>query len=220
MKLLNVLMGLIGIFFLVFSGIVYAETMYVTDVLRLTLRTGQSTEHKIIAVIESGQQVEMLESGEEWSNVRLSNGKEGWVLSRYLTPYETSNVKLKRLEEKHKNLTTQAAALLEENTKLKTENKKLGQALIDNEKALNKTQSDFKSLKTDSAEFLNLRKKYKKTSKQLAEKSLRLAELEDQISKLEVYHIIKWFLAGSGVLLVGFIIGFGAKRQRRRSSLL
>ena len=220
MKLLNVLMGLIGIFFLVFSGVVYAETMYVTDVLRLTLRTGQSTEYKIIAVIESGQEVEVLQSGEEWSNVRLSNGKEGWLLTRYLTPNETSNIKLQRLEEKHKNLMAQAAALLEENTKLKTENKELGQALVENEKALNKTQTDFESLKTDSAEFLNLKTKYEKTSKQLAEKSLRLAKLEDQISKLEVYHIIKWFLAGSGVLLVGFIIGFGAKRQRRRPSLL
>ena len=220
MKLLNILMGLMGIFFLVFSGIVYAETMYVTDVLRLTLRTGQSTEHKIIAVIESGQEVEVLQSGEEWSSVRLSNGKEGWLLTRYLTPSETSNIKLKRLEQKHKNLMVQAAALLEENTKLKTENKKLGNVLVENEKALNKTQTDFESLKTDSAEFLNLRTKYEKTSKQLAEKSLRLAELEDQVSRLEMYHIIKWCLAFSGVLLLGFILGFSAKRQRRRSSLL
>ncbi|UCE56287.1 MAG: TIGR04211 family SH3 domain-containing protein [Desulfobacterales bacterium] len=220
MKLLNVLIGLIGFFFLVFSGIVYAETMYVTDVLRLTLRTGQSTDYKIIAVIESGQEVEVLQPGEEWSSVRLSNGKEGWVLTRYLTPNETNNIKLERLEQKHKNLMAQAAVLLEENTKLKNESQKLGQALAENEKTLNKTQSDFESLKTDSAEFINLRKKYEKTSKQLAEKSLRLAELEDQISKLTLYHIMKWFLLGAGVMLVGFIAGFGAKRQRRRPSLL
>lgn len=220
MKLSKKWMGLAGIFFLVFSGIAYAETMYVTDVLRLTLRTGQSTEHKIIAVVESGQEVEILQTGEEWSLVRLANGKEGYVLTRYLTPHETYNVKMARLEEKHKNLMAQAAALLEENAKLKSENEELKTAFEQNEKALNNIQSEFESLKSDSAEFINLRANYEKTSKQLAEKSKRLTELEDQISRLELYHYIKWFLAGSGVLLVGFIIGFSAKRQRRRISLL
>ena len=220
MKKLILWIGLSGIFILAISEVVCAETMYVTDVLRLTLRTGQSTEHKIIAVIESGQKVEILESGEEWSSVRLEDGKEGWVLTRYLTPRETYNVKLKRLEDKHKNLMAQAASLLEENTELSSENNKLKAAFEQNEKALNKIQSDFESLKSESAEFIRLRTNYKKATKELAEKSQRLADLEEQISRLQLYHYIKWFLVGAGVLLVGFIIGFSAKRQRRRSSLL
>jgi len=220
MKKLILWIGLSGIFILAISEVVCAETMYVTDVLRLTLRTGQSTEHKIIAVIESGQKVEMLESGEEWSSVRLEDGKEGWVLTRYLTPRETYNVKLKRLEDKHKNLMAQASSLLEENTELSSENNKLKAAFEQNEKALNKIQSDFESLKSESAEFIRLRTNYKKATKDLAEKSQRLADLEEQISRLQLYHYIKWFLVGAGVLLVGFIIGFSAKRQRRRSSLL
>jgi SH3 domain protein len=220
MKKLILWIGLSGIFVLAISGFVCAETMYVTDVIRLTLRTGQSTEHKIIAVIESGQKVEVLESGEEWSSVRLADGKEGWVLSRYLTPHETYNVRLKRLEDKHKNLMTQAASLLEENTKLNSDNKKLKAAFEENKKALNKIQSDFDSLKSESAEFIKLKTKYEKTSKELDEKSQHLTELEEQVSRLQLYHYIKWFLVGAGVLLVGFIIGFSAKRQRRRSSLL
>lgn len=54
MKLPRILIIFIGFFLLVFSGNVFAETMYVKDILRLPLRTGQSTEYKIIAVIESG----------------------------------------------------------------------------------------------------------------------------------------------------------------------
>jgi SH3 domain protein len=165
MKKLIIRIGLSGVFILAISGVVWAETMYVTDVLRLTLRTGQSTEHKIIAVIESGQEVEILESGEEWSSVRLTDGKEGWVLTRYLTPRETYNVKLKRLEDKHKNLRAQAASLLEENTKLNSENKKLKAASGQNEKALNRIQSDFESLKSESAEFIKLKTKYQKSTK-------------------------------------------------------
>jgi SH3 domain protein len=220
MKKLMLWFGLSGIFILAISGVVRAETMYVTDVLRLTLRTGKSTEHKIIAVIESGQKVEILESGEEWSSVRMADGKEGWVLTRYLTPRETYNVKLKRLEDKHKNLMAQAASLLEENTKLSSENKKLKAAFQQNEKAFNKIQGDFESLKSESAEFIKLRTNYKKISKELDEKSQRLTDLEEQVSRLQLYHYFKWFLVGAGVLLIGFIIGFSAKRQRRRSSLL
>ena len=52
------------------------------------------------------------------------------------------------------------------------------------------------------------------------DRTKKLAKLEDQLSNIQLYHYIKWFLAGSGVLLVGFIIGFSAKRQRRRPSLL
>jgi SH3 domain protein len=220
MKLPRFLIIFAVIFVFVFAGIVYAETMYVKDVLRLPLRTGQSTEYKIIAVIESGLQVEVLQAQEEWTQVRLPNEKEGWVQSRYLTPQPTSKIRLEQLEIKHKNLTAQGAALLEENTNLKQEKKKLSAELADNQKALAKISKDFESLKADSAEFLNLKAKYDATAAELAEKSKKLSTLEEELSKLELYNYIKWFLAGSGVLLVGFIVGFSAKRQRRRPSLL
>ena len=210
----------LGVCLLVFSGNVYAETMYVTDVLRLSLRTGQSIEHKIIAVIESGRQVDVLEDGEEWSLVRLPDEREGWVLTRYLTSDLTHNIKLAKLETKHKNLTAQASALLEENAKLKQDNRRLDAELGTNRKTLTKISSEFESLKADSAEYLNLKTKYDAAAAQLAGKTKKLAKLEEQLSKIQLYHYIKWFLAGSGVLLVGFIIGFSAKRQRRRSSLL
>ena len=88
----------LGIVFMCFSANGFAETMYVTDLLKLTLRSGPSTEHKILSVVESGQQVEMLEPGDDWSLVRLANGKEGYVLTRYLMPEPTHNVRLEQLQ--------------------------------------------------------------------------------------------------------------------------
>ena len=220
MKLPRFWVILVVVFLFVSSGNVYAETLYVKDVLRLPLRTGQSTEYKIIAVIESGLQVEVMQIQEEWTQVRLPNEKEGWVQSRYLTPEPTAKLKLEQLEIKHKNLTAQAATLLEENTRLKRETRNLGTELADNQKSLDKINKDFESLKADSAEFLKLKTNYDVTAAELAEKSKKLAILEEELSRLELYNYIKWFLAGSGVLLVGFIVGFSAKRQRRRPSLL
>jgi SH3 domain protein len=194
--------------------------MYVTDVLKVTLRTGPSTENKIIKIIESGQRVEVLNPAQEWSQVRLFDGKEGWILNRYLISSETNEIRLDRLESGHSELKTKFKTIFEENSKLKTDNKTLSSALSDSEKALQKVRGDYESLKTSSAEFLTLKSDFEKASRQLSEQSKKADKLEEQVAKLEFSNYIKWFLAGSGVLIVGFIIGFSTKRQRRQSSLL
>jgi SH3 domain protein len=203
-----------------FSASVYGETMYVSDMLKLTLRTGPSIENKIIAVIESGQEMEVIKFGDEWSQVRLPNGKEGWVLSRYLTTDETNGIKLQRLETKHKNLMIQTAELLEENNGLKTENTRLSSELEAKQKQLEKIQTDYEALKNEATEFLTLKANYNRAASQLAEQTAKAKKLEEQVSSLAMNTYIKWFLAGSGVLIIGFLIGFSTKRQRRRPALV
>jgi len=210
----------LGIVLMCFSATGFAETMYVTDLLKLTLRSGPSTEHKILSVVESGQQVEMLEPGEDWSLVRIANGKEGYVLTRYLMPEPTHNVRLEKLQTKHKALMQQAATLLEENTGFRNEGKQLKSDLDKNEKALKKLSTDYDNLKAGSAEYIELKEKYKTVSGQLAEQTKRADALDEELRAIEMNQYIKWFLAGSGVLLLGFIVGFSARRQRRRTSLL
>jgi len=65
-----------------------AATVYVTDSLKITLRTGPGTDNKIIAILSSGERLEVLETGNDWTRVRVlgSEGeqKEGWLLSRFL----------------------------------------------------------------------------------------------------------------------------------------
>jgi SH3 domain protein len=210
----------VGIVLMCFSANGLAESMYVTDLLKLTLRSGPSTEHKILSVVESGYQVEMLEPGEDWSLVRIADGKEGYVLTRYLVPEPTHNVRLEKLQTKHKALVQQAATLLEENTRFRNESKKLKATSDRNEKALKKLHTDYDKLKAGSAEYIELKEKYKTVSGQLAEQTKRAAALDEDLRAIEINQYIKWFLAGSGVLLVGFIVGYSARRQRRRPSLL
>ena len=210
----------LGIILACFSANGLAESMYVTDTLKLTLRSGPSTEHKILAVVESGQQVEMLEPGDDWSLVRIGDDKEGYVLTRYLMAEPTHSVRLAQLRTKHKALMQQAATLLEENTRLRDESKKLKSSSDGSEKALKKLRSDYDKLKAGSADYIELKEKYKTVSGQLAEQTKRADALDEDLRAIEINQYIKWFLAGSGVLLVGFIVGFSARRQRRRPSLL
>ncbi len=211
---------LIGFCLAFFSASGFAESMYISDNLKVTVRRGPSTEYKIIDIAESGERVEILEAGDDWTLVRLGNGKEGYVTTRYLIAGPTHAIRLEQLQAKQKSLTQQATALLEENTKLREENKRLASALQSTEKTLKTVDGEYQELKAGSAEYLTLKTKYKKINEQLAEQTQKAARLGKELSKVEINQYIKWFLAGSGVLLVGFIVGFSARRGRRRPSLL
>ena len=211
---------LFEICFIFFNFSVQAESMYVSDKLSVTVRTGQGTTHKIIALIKSDQKVEALEKGEEWTLVILQNGKKGWVLSRYLTNDIPKSIQLASLQIKYKNVAAQAESLIMENDKLKSDYKKLSATLSENEKALHNLQKEHDALKAESTDFLNLKKKYEKASHQLIAQTEKAEELKKMVEKLQLYQNIKWVLTGSGILLVGFIIGFRMKSRRRQSSLI
>ncbi len=106
---------LIGICFLLLSTVADAETLFIHEVMKVTLRTGQGTDHKILSMIESGQMVTVLEKGEEWTNVRLPSGKEGSLLNRFLTTTTPTVILLKNLKREHKKLTGKYESLLEKN---------------------------------------------------------------------------------------------------------
>ena len=212
--------GIIGIYLVLFSTAVSAETKYINDTMKITLRTGPANDRKIIALLSIGQEVEVLKPGEEWTQVRLNNGKEGWVVSRFLTNQMPSSIELEILKNKHQALLAQNALLLEENKALKSENSGFSKELAATKKSLESLNESYETLKTGAAEFLDLQSKYKKVSAKLTEQTQKADKYEEDLTKLLWNKNIKWFLSGAGVLILGFIIGFSAKRQRRRSSLL
>jgi len=208
-----------GFFLIVFYNTALAETMYVSDVLKLTVREGKGTGEKIITILQSGQTVEVLQPEDEWALVRLNDGKEGWVFNRYLTGKMTNNIKLKLLKKKHKALVAQSAALLEERAKLKEENQKFKTELDKVQKEAEEVKMSYEALKTGSVDYINLKSKYTKTASQLDEYTKKTELLEKELTKLEFKQTVRWLLTGAGVLLLGFIIGFSTRRQRRRTTL-
>ena len=102
-------------------GIATAKTMYVTDILLASIRTGPSTENKIVAFAKSNHRVEVLEESEDWSYVKLRNGKEGWMLSRLLLAGPTKDRVIKQLQTDNKGLNEECSVLRKENTRLKAE---------------------------------------------------------------------------------------------------
>ena len=201
------------------SSLSQAETRYVTDVLRLRLRSEKGSDQNILGVVISGQAVDVIQIQDQWAQVRLPNGKEGWVLNRYLTARETKGIILENLQKRYDTLKRQTTGLIEDNNHLAKENKRLRAELNQLEITIKKVKESYENLKTEAADYLNLKNKNEQTVARLAESDQKLVKLKEEIERLETRQMIRWFLSGAGVLLFGVIIGFAAKRQRRRTSL-
>ena len=210
----------IGICLVICNVCAQAKTMYIIDSKKIPVRAGKGTAYKILTMIESSQQVELLQKDNQWSLVRLEDGKEGWVYSRYLINNPTSKIKLEELSLKHKNLITQTESLKTDYEQLKLANKRLKSTLAASKKVLDTQLKDYDALIADSSEFLSLKSKYESVSKELNEQTRKVKNLEDQMSNLQLSYYLSWALSVIGILLVGFLIGYIVKRPRRRPTLL
>ena len=209
------------LFFLLIAMTVHSETRYVTDDLRVMVREKPGPRSKIIAQPKSGTRVEVLqESAKGWSRVRLPDNKEGWTLSYQLIKGPSKATIIATLKRENEALKRQTKTLTEENPRLKSESKDLQKALSKQTKNAESLRASYETLKKESSEFLTLQASYKKVTKELAERTQRQGELEEKLRDLQNTRVLRWFLAGAGVLVVGFIVGFMTRRPKRRPSLL
>ena len=211
---------IIAILLVLLPAVVHAEKRYINDLLEITLRTGQGIDHKIIEIVKSGQMVEVLKPGDQWTKIRRLNGTEGWVVSRFLTSNKPNILLLKELQEKHEAVVIRTDSQLEEITKLQEDNKELRSKLAVSAKMLNDLNNSYETLKKGSGDFLQLKSNYNKATAQLTKQKQKIQQYEDELSKLEQRQIFRWIFTGAGILFLGFLIGLSGKRQRRRSSLL
>jgi SH3 domain protein len=168
---------------------------------------------------ESGNPVEVLKSGEEWSLVRLGNGTEGFLLTRYLTATPPARFRLDQLQEKTKALTAQAASLLEENKRLKGENEELAAAVSAARKEVAALHGEFDAFRQEASDVTALKSRNDALAAELDQKKREVSQLESRPMAILENENLYWFLAGAAVLLVGFFAGYSVKRPRRWSTL-
>lgn len=193
------------------ASYVSAQSLYVTDSFEITLRTGQGIEHKIVGMLKSGEKIDLLEQGEEWSKIKRSNGKEGWVLTRFLKTDAPNAAKLQILTGKYDSLLASNEKNQNELNRLRAENANLKSVLKSVEVKFENLSSDYKKLKTESQDYLELKAKYEKASRILKDKKEVSQDLEKKLTERN----IKIFIAGAAVMLIGFIFGMSSKRKKR-----
>ncbi len=197
-----------------------AETRYVTDDLTITLRTGPAKDRKIIAFPKAGTPMQVVSAGDEYTEVQMSNGKQGFVLTRFLTGQVPADIRLAQLEKKHATVVQRYEELKERATSLNTESKGLSGELSSTQKALDKLTAEHEKLKSESQEFLKLKAKHEKAVKDAAEARARADKVDKELSQLYSSELNTGLLYGGGLIVLGFITGFIVKRPKRKSPLL
>ena len=148
---------LLGAFILLFSTTGSAKTYYITNDVKVNIRTGTGTQYNIIAMLKPGKPVELLERGTEWSQIKLHDEREGWILTRFLTSTEPNYLELKRLRKLHRALATNFPVRLEEN-------KDLIQKINTYQKQNKELRKSYNKLKDEAAGFLELKENYDETA--------------------------------------------------------
>jgi len=210
----------VGITLILMTNLVYAEDRYVIDKLQITFRTGPGNDRKIISLLNSDQKVTLLELSGDWVKVRLQNGKEGWVLQRYLTTQTPCRTRVALANQSIDQLESKLDATQKTNQQILADKEKISQELKRTQQELNEKTKAYASLKKDAAGFLELKDRHEKTTARLTKQTKKADALDLELNTLRKKTYVRWFLGGGGVLIVGFILGFSSKKQKRRSSLL
>jgi len=220
MKYLNVCFWMVLIGLLIPAAAGVAETVYVSEDFEITMRTGPGTGHKIISLVRSGKALEIQEKGEDWSLVRMRNGKEGWVLNRYLTANQPCAMVLQRVRQDYDVLVAKFTDMKKNFNELNAQKKVADADLSQSRQDRDELSAAYTTLKKDASEFLKLKKRHQQVAADLEAEKTRSAKLDEENMQMKRNRIIQWVLTGGGIMLLGFFIGlFSSSRRKSRSSL-
>jgi SH3 domain protein len=171
--------------------------------------------------MQTGTRLEVLEEGDEYFFVRLGDGTEGYVLRQYLSADLPKTVVIARLNKEKDRLKSLieevkagAGGWIKEKDELQRQLADVQQALQGEKSKLLDVTKKYESLQEGARNVTDL----------LSEKDRLLAENEQQAAELKKLRqendkilrkaLINWFLAGAGVLFVGWLIGQRSRKRR------
>ncbi len=189
----------------------FAETRYVSDVLVVTVRAQPGNSEEILTTVRTGEALEILEDQNAFLFVRTEKGVEGYVRSQYITADLPKAMQIKQLTASNTQLQQKLDQL---NASLKDSSAKVS-ALSTTEKDLARIKAEYQSLKTSAANVLKITQERDQLLQENTDLSETLQQLKEENSLYLRTGIIKWFLAGAGVLFFGWLLGKASRKKKR-----
>lgn len=206
-----------------FSAPLYAKTAYVSDQLKIPMRSGASNGHRIVTFLRSGTQLTILDTSanDKYTEVETSNGKSGWVLTEDLMDTASGRARLavsnKKLSESKSKLDELKGTVSE----LKAEIKQLKNNNSDLQNERTNLSNSLEDLKITAANPVALSKKNKQLKKELEKARANEAMLDEDNKKLRSSVMQEWFVIGGAVSIGSLILGIILTRinwRRKRDS--
>jgi len=201
------------------TALCHAQTAYVSDMLILTFREGPGPNYPVLSALKSDTPLTVIEEKNGYLKVALSSGEKGWVDKSYVVTDPPKSIIIEQLKKENAALEEKIKVLSEKSDQaLMAQLKKENQSLIQTVETL---KSRYTTLKTASANITDVLEENKQLKTQNSSLSATLDQQKGKNKFLYKTGMIKWFLAGVGVLLLGWLIGLSiSSRQGGSSSLL
>jgi len=199
-----------------------AQTRYVADSLVITVRTGPSTQNSVTRNLSSGDRVEVLQelADDGYSRVRLDDGEEGWVLSRYLQVELTAAQRLATATRELAEVGQSADSLQGQATVLEADLIATQQAPQEAEASRDRLESELADILSTSASAIATRDQNERLTARVSNLTAEVDLAEMEVRELRSRNRQSWFIVGASVLFGGIIIGLviPSFRRKRRSS--
>jgi len=199
-----------------FTTISWAETRYVTDEFKVTLRTGTSTSNSILTMLKSGAPVKVIEQDDstKYTLVETKNGKQGYILSRFLDSQPSGRQLYSQLQSKSKRQKESIKTLKSNLRALKQSQSDTDNSLTSANDLLSATSDELRQLKQSTRNTIAIIEKNK------AQQSL-IQILEEEKAQLLAENLsykestaMDWFIIGASVSLLAFLLGIIVTRIR------
>lgn len=185
-------------------GVVRAETVYVSDELEITLRSGPGVQNKITKMLKSGEVLDISSrNGNGYAQVSTEDGTNGWVLTRFLMQGPSARSRLDELKEREARLAVQQREI----AKLRLNAASSEKALIIMKKNNTSLQAELKTVKRVAADTLQINDKNNELTSSLAKSITQQNTLQVENERLKNNTEQAWFLRGAGVILAGMVLG-------------
>lgn len=186
-----------------------AQKRYVSDQLWLQLRSGPSTEFRILKALASGEHLVFLEENLEagYTKVKTGKGLEGWVLTRFLVDEPVAKEKLVYANRERKSLKAELATTKDKFKKLDAEVTDLRSRRSTLSRTQEMLQKELDRIKEISENALALDRKVKKLTQHNQELEIQVDALSAENAQFQSDKRERFIIYGGALVLIGIIAG-------------
>lgn len=197
-------------------GAAVGDVNYISDVLKVPMRSGPSSGHRIIHQgLPSGTHLTImaLDEAAGFTQVKTLKGLEGWVRSQYLIVQPIARVKLAAAEKRLQNLKAKIEKERQALTNIQSKHKDsegTNKTLNAQVEALTKELTELKVVSANPV------KEHARNVELTQQNTLLVGQVEELSSKnrqLESNVQLKWLLYGGALVLIGLIFGLVLKKR-------
>ena len=199
----------------------HAQTVYISDELTVPLRSGPSSQHRILhRGLPSGTVMEKIDEDSDagFTQIRTQRGTEGWIRSQYLVAQPIARVRLEQAQ-------AQLTRLREQLNTVQAQNSELNQSNSNAQNADEQNRARIATLEEELAEIRRVSASALETAQEnrlLNETNVRLRDELDDLA--EAYDRVESnarnqaLMIGAGLVFIGLIAGVLIKARPQRSA--